>query len=545
MPSFPSSAPDWETEYLKTDAELLRRSFFEFAKRAWHLIEPGTPFCDSWHIRAICEHLQAVSQGQIKRLVINVPPRTGKSSLVSILWPCWEWTFNPAARWMFASYAEQLAFLMSVRRRDSVLNSKWYRDRWGGVFKLAGSLNLKHLFSNSAEGYMFSTSTGGQVTGYGGSRLVLDDPHDPKGAESEIKRETTTEWLNLTWPSRLDPVPGAAEVVIMQRLHEMDATGVYLARKDADTVHLKIPMEYAGEKNPTILGYSDPRNSPGELLTPLYPRIRVDELKRILGPYGSAGQLQQEPAPQEGGLIKRAWIRHYEEKDNRLNIGDYQIDPWNCLRFCTVDPAITEKDLENQMDPDYTVMASWAIFQSTRGVIALLLDLIRERMEGPEIIAKMKAFHAHWKFSVIGIETIAFQKMLAQYAKREGLPIREIGQKEDCIYKIDKDKSSRVLSATPLMADGRFYVPTYAPWLGDAIRELTLFPNAAHDDVCDAVAYGVALAEKLGRQGGDYGEETKTLPKTRDRGYNVSQEDDRALEGDDGAWQAIRVRGPS
>ena len=376
--------------------------------------------------------------------------------------------------------------------------SQWYQERWGNLVKLAGAMNLKHLFANTASGHMFATSTGGQVTGYGGKFLVLDDPHDPKGAESDIKRETTTEWLKLTWPSRLDPVPGAAEVVIMQRLHEMDATGLYL-KEQRDCVHLKIPMEYAGNKLVTPLNWKDPREKQGELLSPtLYARDRVEELKRQLGPYGTAGQLQQEPSPHGGGLILRDWIKHYTTLENgTLDVGDYRIDPWNCVRFCTVDPAITEKDLENQNDPDYTVMAAWAVFASTRGVLLLLLDLVRGRMQGPEIVSTMKALHQHWKFSVIGVEAIAFQKMLAQYAKREGLPIREIGQKEDCIYRIDKDKHSRVIGATPLMADGRFYVPTYAPWLGDLISELIVFPNAAHDDIADVVAYAVAIGQKF------------------------------------------------
>lgn len=481
------------------EGQRLKRSLKAFVKAAWHLVEFNTPFQDSWHIGAICEHLQGVTEGQIKRLVVNVPPRTGKSSLVSIFWPCWIWARDPSTRFMFASYTEQLAFLMSVRRRDNVLLSEWYQQRWGSGFKLSTSLNLKHLFANDKGGHMYSTSTGGSVTGYGGKYLVLDDPHDPKGAISDIKRDTTTEWLKLTWPSRLDPVPGAGEVVIMQRLHELDATGLYL-KEGRDAVHLKIPMEYAGTKNPSgFHDYLDPRSTVGELLIPkLYPRERVDELKKQLGPYGAAGQLQQEPAPMEGGLIKRAWIRHYTIlKDGFLDVGDYRIDPWNCVRFSTVDPAITEKDLENPNDPDYTVMAAWAVFASTRGTLLLLLDLIRDRMEGPEIVARLKAFHEHWKFSVIGVETIAFQKLLAQYARREGLPIREIGQKEDCIYRIDKDKYSRVLSATPLMGDGRFYAPTYAPWLGDFIGELVVFPNASHDDCADVTAYGVALSEKF------------------------------------------------
>lgn len=503
-------------------AERLRRSLKLFVASAWHLVEPGTPFVNSWHIDAICEHLQAVTEGQIKRLIINVPPRTGKSTLVSILWPCWEWARDPSKRFMFASYAEQLAFLMSVRRRDNVIMSKWYQDRWGSKYVLGGSLNLKHLFSNDKSGHMFATSTGGQVTGYGGSRLVLDDPHDPKGAESEVKRETTTEWLNLTWPSRLDPVPGAAEVVIMQRLHEQDATGIYLARRDKDTVLLKIPMEFKGHKNATRLGFEDPRSKPNELLTPLYPKERVDELRRTLGPYGAAGQLDQEPSPTEGGIIKRAWIRHYDQNEEHLRpesivaIPEYNISPKDCLRFATVDLAVTKKDVDKP-DPDYTVIGAWCIFQSPRGPIVMLLDLFRDRIEGPDIEKEIATMHKRWRFQFVAVEQIAGFIALGQMLKRAGLPIRDIGTSKDSFLRIEGDKPSRTYGATPLMADGRFFVPTMASWLGDYIKELIVFPNFGHDDQVDVTSSAVAIAQKLKAwQNTGSDAPTRTTPRNND-----------------------------
>lgn len=476
------------------NGEKLRRSLSEFVKAAWHILVPSTPL--TWHfaMEAICEHLQAVSAGQIDRLIINVPPGMAKSTLVAVLWPCWEWTSSPEIQWLFATYRTNLTFRDADKRRD-LIKSEWYQERFNRKFQITG-VGIEYL-KNSAKGFMYSTSTGGETTGWRGDRLILDDPQDPKGAESDLKRESTIEWLTRTWPSRMNLNSAhKGRVLIQQRLHEMDATGLYL--RNGGWEHLKIPLEYTGTKYFTSLGWSDPREKKDEVISEaIYPKKDRDQLKRDLGPYGIAGQLQQEPAPMEGGLIKAAWIRNYTVVNDLYDVGDYQLNPWTCLRFCTVDPAITEKDLENQSDPDYTVMAAWMVFESTRGPIVCLLDLIRERMEGPEIIQKLTAFHKHWKFSVIGIETIAFQKMLSHYAKREGLPIREISQKEDALYRIDKDKTARALSATPLMADGRFYVPTYAPWLADYIKELLIFPNSAHDDQMDVTAYGITIGEKL------------------------------------------------
>lgn len=198
------------------------------------------PLVDGWYIKAICDHLQSVSEGRIKKLIINVPPRTAKSSLVSILWPVWEWTREPSLRSMFASYAQKLALRDSLRRRE-ILTSQWYQDRWGDRVTLSRDQREKADFKNDAQGMMYCTSTGGTVTGRGGMRLILDDPQDPVGAESELVRESTIQWLNSTWPSRKDS-PDAAEVLIQQRLHEMDATGLYLKQGGWD--HLCIPMEY-------------------------------------------------------------------------------------------------------------------------------------------------------------------------------------------------------------------------------------------------------------------------------------------------------------
>jgi len=514
------------------EAEKQRRKFSEFVKASWHILCPSTPLVHHFAVDAICEHLQAVSARQIDRLIINVPPGMAKSSLVAVLWPCWEWATAPQIQWLFATYRTNLTFRDADKRRD-LIKSEWYQERFGRKFQITGE-GIEYL-KNSAKGFMYSTSTGGETTGWRGDRLILDDPQDPKGAESDIKRESTIEWLTRTWPSRMNlNSQHKGRVLIQQRLHEMDATGLYL--RNGGWEHLKIPLEYTGKTYSTSIGWKDPRTKLNEVISEeIYPKKDREQLKRDLGPYGISGQLQQEPAPMEGGLIKRDWIRHYEDDNGKLVIRDakgdieYVIDPWSTVRFCTVDPAITEKDLESQIDPDYTCMASWAVFHSTRGVMVFLLDLIRQRMEGPEIIARMKAFHAHWKFAVIGVETIAFQKMIAQYAKREGLPIREIGQKEDSIYRIDKDKTSRALSATPLMADGRFYVPLYAPWLGDYINELILFPNAAHDDQVDVTAYGVAIAQKL--KAWQTTSDNGTGYKPPRRNYEDEQREENPMDG--------------
>jgi predicted phage terminase large subunit-like protein len=215
----------------------------------------------------------------------------------------------------------------------------------------------------------------------------------------------------------------------------------------------------------------------------------------------------QDPSPLGGGIIKSAWLKPWSYNAQRYCVlGDSgaTFDPKRGLRFCTVDLAFTEKEIgeKKQDDPDYTVFAAWYAFSSGKGFpILVLLDLLRDRMEGPDILEKLKGFHEHWNFQVIGFESVAAQKALFQYAKKMQLPVREISTKKDpaALFTIDGDKLARVVAATPLMAMGHFYVPAYAPWLVEYIQEITRFPNAAHDDQADVTAYAVPIAQKLAK----------------------------------------------
>lgn len=368
--------------------------------------------------------------------------------------------------------------------------SQWYQSRWGDKFGLLPAQATKHYIMNDRGGHMIATSTGGVVTGFGGKRLVLDDPHDPEGAESEIQRESTIEWLTRTWPSRLDPVPGASEVLIMQRLHELDATGLYI--KNGGYTHIKLPMEYTGESHEY-----EKRTSINQLLDEkLHSRERVEELKKKLGPYGVAGQLQQEPAPLEGGMVKRAWLKEYDLRENKCHVDNFVFDPMHHYRFFTIDLASRKEDLESQNDPDYTVIAVWCVFMSTRGPLLCLLDIYRERLEGPDQESKIIGMYDYWKPSIVGIETVGYQLAMMQILMRRGLPVRELGMRKDALVYYDKDKYARLKAATPMMADGRFYVPRYAPWLAEYVKELTTFPMSAHDDECDVTSAAVSIAQE-------------------------------------------------
>jgi hypothetical protein len=278
------------------DRELATRRLRDFVLQAWAVLEPSTPFVQGWHIDAIIEHLEAVTNGQIRNLLINVPPRHMKSLLVSVFWPSWEWMRWPERRWLYSNYAASLSIRDSIKCRR-LIESPWYQARWGD--------------DNDPSGYRLATSVGGAVTGEGGDRIICDDPHNVQEAESDSVRKSTVDWFGVVMSNRVNDPKTAARVVVMQRCHQQDLSGHLLEQGGWD--HLCLPAEYEGPTRGTSIGLVDTRENHGELLWPdHFGPQEIDSLKRSLGSYAAAGQLQQRPSPLEGGLLKRAWWRFWQ-----------------------------------------------------------------------------------------------------------------------------------------------------------------------------------------------------------------------------------------
>lgn len=287
----------------KTSAE---ESLLSFMDQAWSVVEPDRPFLYGWHIQMIAEHLEAVADGRIRNLVINVPPGCCKSLLVSVFWPCWVWATRPRKRWMFASYQEELAVRDSMKCR-LLIESEWYQQRWGSRVVISDDANKRARFGNTATGWRLSTSVEGRGTGEHPDIIVADDPHKVKGVESDTERQSVTDWWDGTISSR-GVIHKSARVIVMQRVHQSDLSGHVL--KTGDYEHLCLPMEAEPERQKvSSLGWSDPRTQPGELLWPeAFDQQTVTALKRAMGSYHAAGQLQQRPAPRGGGYFKRDWF---------------------------------------------------------------------------------------------------------------------------------------------------------------------------------------------------------------------------------------------
>jgi predicted phage terminase large subunit-like protein len=474
----PESAPSIK----ELDRAHYQSSLRAYIADAWRRVEPR-PFVPGWHIDAITEHLEAVTSGQIRNLLINIPPRHMKSLQVGVFWPTWIWSRAPKTRLLYASYAASLSIRDAVKSRR-LINSPWYQDLWSSRYHLAGDQNVKSRYDNDQGGYRIAAGTGGSVTGEGGDVLVIDDPHNVNEAESDIVRQGVIDWYDQVWSTRKNDAKESCEVIVMQRVHHGDLSAHVLAQ--GDWVHLCLPAEYDGRRCVTVLGVADQRMAEGDLLWPeRFGPEEMVQLKKKLGPYGTSGQLQQSPTPRSGGLIKSHWLKRYARLESGFIVpcGDFEpaIDPASLFRFVTVDLAASMRELA-----DYTVFGAWGYEAEKRRLF--LLDIERDHIDGADKIGRLKSFMSRNGAVVAWIESVQFQLDFVQRVRAAGIAAREL--------EADRDKIARVLVASSPLEAGQVFFPESAPWLVDYETEIGGFPLAEHDDMVDVTSYACLLINK-------------------------------------------------
>jgi predicted phage terminase large subunit-like protein len=448
-------------EKLEWDYQNCERSFCYFTKTAWKVLEPETELLWNWHHALVAEHLIATLNGQITRLIINIPPRYMKSIMASICFPAWCWVKKPSLRFLFSSYSASLSTKHSKDRRD-LIESAWYRERWKYKFSLATDQNVKTEFVNSRRGHMIATSMLGTATGKGGDYVVIDDPHDPKKAESEALRESTLEAFDRTFSTRLDNKKTGRIIVIMQRLHQKDLTG-HLLKEKGKWTHLSVP---ATESKQTIVVFPvTKRERQREPFTALHPeREDVEDLrdqKKTLGTYGYAGQYDQRPTPRGGGMFKRKWWRFYTVVPNDLI---RHLQSWD----------LTFKDTKTSKFVCGTI---WA----RRGADKYLLDQSHGRMDFPTTIFAIKALTAKWpqaKLKLVEDKANGPAVLSVLKKKISGLvAVQPKGSKEE-----------RAAAVTPQCESGNVYLPdpSIAPWINDFLAEFDAFPKGEFNDRVDS-----------------------------------------------------------
>lgn len=306
----------------------------EFVKEAWQILEPVSPLVWNWHLDLICDYLTLIRDNNFKKkcgeelegIIFNVPPRTMKSLLISVFFPIWVWTTDPSRRFMFVSYSEKLSTQHSVYRRN-VIESGWYQRHWGSVFSLSRDQNVKSHYENSRRGTMFSTGMQATATGMGGDVLIFDDPLNPEQAISQVEREAVNLRFDTTFRSRInDPVTGV-KIIIMQRLHEQDLTGHVLARDSNRWKH--VSLSAIAEKDESLkfpVSKKRRRRRAGELLWPKrLPQSFLSSQRIGMGSWAFSGQYQQSPAPLDGGIIRRQWMRFYRQLPESF---EFMVQSW-------------------------------------------------------------------------------------------------------------------------------------------------------------------------------------------------------------------------
>ncbi len=470
------------------EAEECRASLKTFMKAVWPIIEP-TPFIDGLPIDAMIVHLEALTRGDIKRLVINIPPRHTKSTLL-VIWRVWVWLQNPYERILSASYSLNLSIRDNLRCRR-IIEDPWFQARFGNDFKLTGDQNAKSHFDNDQQGYQMALSVAGGTTGHGGSILVIDDLHNADEAHSEKDRETALNWFREVWTNRLNDQLNDRMLLVGQRIHAADVCGYVLSERP-DWISLILSAFYESARHCTTPIWSDPRKEEGELLWPMrFSKETLDGLRRDLGSIGFAAQYQQLPVPAGGSQFKQQWFRYYLDNGDHYELeqtdGVKRVLATQCHKVITVDLAISQKQ-----SADYTVICVWAITPDRE---IALLDCLREHLDNPDQQKQIQLLYHRYHPDYILVENVAYQLAIIQQLLRLGLPAKE--------YKPVKDKVSRSSTAAVLYEAGRMYHPRTASWLAAWEDELLVFPMGAHDDqvdnasmICDAVSGPSASASE-------------------------------------------------
>jgi predicted phage terminase large subunit-like protein len=476
-------------------AQIRRKGFAEFVRRAWHLVEPASPLRWNWHLDVLCRALERVARRETRDLAINIPPGMSKSLLVDVLFPAWVWTlppdhapglpsmlFGPGHRFITASYAEDVV-LRDARKMRTLVQSDWYRARWPGVEipSDASASKAVSMFYTTRGGMRFSTTVRGSVTGQHCDTMVVDDPIDPMGAAaaSGVELEAVLTWWNETMQTRFRDHATSARIVVMQRVHERDLSAEMI-RTGAEVVCLPMRFESAHPHRCA----EDMRTVEGELLCPdRFPGGVVARLEVALGPYGTASQLQQRPSPAGGGVFRKEWMQRYWTD---LPAGGTFTQSWDMAFGATVGASDTCGQVWYQLGADF-----------------YLVDQDSQVRDFPSTLDAVRAMTARWPK--------AHKKLVEK--KANGAGVIDMLKREIPGFEPIEPEGGKVVRANAVaafFASGNVFFPhperaTYpdgrrgAPWMRGGVADLsrpaaegslehvfTSFPNGSKKDPVDS-----------------------------------------------------------
>lgn len=433
-----------------------RDHFSLFLRLVMATVAPHAPYRHNWHIEAIGEYLAACACGQVPRLIINMPPRMLKSTVVSVAWPAWVLGHTPEARVMAASYAQSLGIKHSTDCR-AVMEAEWYRRIFPHA-RLSREQNEKEKFATTRRGYRLAVSVGGAAIGEGGSMLLVDDPINPLQAGHRTQRDAVNQWFDHTFVTRLDDKRRGAIVVVMQRLHPEDLSGYLLAKGGWE--HLCLPA-LAPEKTTVTIGNFSHTREAGEPLHAAREDVALlERTRRELGSANFEAQYQQAPVARASQLIAAHWCPRYGARPEAERV----VQSW-------------DTGIKAGAQHDASACATFGVKDGQH----YLLDMTVVRLEYPALKRLMVAHAARFEAEALLIEDKASGQSLLQDLRGEGVL--------NCIGVMPQgDKLARLVRVTPMLEAGKLVLPREAAWLAGFEQEFFGFPDAKHDDQVDAVS---------------------------------------------------------
>jgi predicted phage terminase large subunit-like protein len=464
---------------LALERAIYKKSLYEFYKVAFCQLHPGVDYDENWHAKYICDILQAEferilrKEVRTKDIIINVPFRSSKSVLTTIVFPVWCWTIEPAMKFISVSYSGTLALEHSRRSRDLIL-SVWFQRLYSHKIKLKADVSAVSHYETTATGMRKAVGTGGQITGSGADIIIVDDPQDPKKAASEVERQNTIEFYDHTLFSRLNDPDVGVRIIIQQRLHEQDLTGHLMDKKQGrpdDHQHICIP----GELDMSILSpkslekyYKD-----GLFWPTRFSKKILAAYKKALGLLQYAGQVGQRPVPPEGNLFKRKWFDIIEPEMIARNLSEHPIHFF-------VDTAYTEDETERN-DPSGILSVFF------KDNIIYVVNFTEVWLEFPQLIDFLKEYAKSFGYSShsgIFVEPKASGKSVVQQLKAgTQLNVMEIEGEY-----LKDDKVTRANGVSPIAMARRIKLIN-GPYVDQYLNQLTSFPKASHDEAVDVTVY--------------------------------------------------------
>lgn len=486
----------------------MRADFVAYCKAAWCQVAPQR-LVWNWHLDALCEHLVYMTMGEIRFLMVSLPPRHTKSLIASVLWPTWDWQHRPTTQFLSASVDDRLALDFS-RLSRRVIESNWYQNLFVPDWYLLEDENAGRQYRNSVGGSRNSTSVQGRVTGAGGDVQILDDAHDAKKVESDATRQSSLTWHDNSWRSRLNSPLTAQKLYIGQRTHDNDIYGHVLAQEGHRWVNLVLALEFDPERRCITFPnkgtgvapdakpiFTDPRKEEGEMLDPKRLDAASAKIeKSIMSTRAWQAQYQQKPEGQGGLILKRHWWREWVWPAWHANAGEERPMP-DFFEVIQIWDTAFEEEEEN----DFSARTTWGMFnymesekdkggnvrEGLQRTSAMLLDCYEERVDYPDLRAEAIRSNQDFAPDWILIEKKASGHSLIQELKRKKLPIKAVGLAgSGGRGRTQGNLIARAHESSLMLEKGCIW---YCPrsWAFKVIDHCAKFPNGDHDDITSTV----------------------------------------------------------